>query len=111
NGTDEGGVVLSLFDLNLQQIHNRLADKELSVGELIEESLGAIRTVDSTVKAFLHVDEEGARQSAQALDKLLAQGGDRGMLFGLPAGIKDNIVTEGLTTTCASRFLENYEPI
>ncbi len=33
------------------------------------------------------------------------------MLFGLPAGIKDNIVTEGLRTTCASQFLSNYDPI
>src|SRR5690606_28079491 len=35
----------------------------------------------------------------------------KGLLFGLPAGIKDNIVTEGLTTTCASQLLRNYNPI
>jgi aspartyl-tRNA(Asn)/glutamyl-tRNA(Gln) amidotransferase subunit A len=100
-----------LFDLKLQEIHSRLTGKELTVGDLVDQSLDAIRSVDSTVKAFLRVDEEGARQSARVLDEQLAKGGDRGLLFGLPAGIKDNIVTEGLTTTCASRFLENYDPI
>jgi aspartyl-tRNA(Asn)/glutamyl-tRNA(Gln) amidotransferase subunit A len=45
------------------------------------------------------------------LDKQLGQNSTRGFLFGLPIGLKDNIVTEGLTTTCASRFLSNYDPI
>lgn len=102
---------MSLFDLKLQEIHSRLAGKELTVGDLVDQSLGAIRKAEPTVKAFLRVDEEGARRSARVLDEQLAQGGERGLLFGLPAGIKDNIVTEGLTTTCASRFLENYDPI
>ncbi|GAA3410917.1 Asp-tRNA(Asn)/Glu-tRNA(Gln) amidotransferase subunit GatA [Paenibacillus hodogayensis] len=102
---------MSLFDLKLQELHSRLTGKELTVGDLVDESLGAINRAESKVRAFLRVDEEGARQSAKTLDEQLAQGGDRGLLFGLPAGIKDNIVTEGLTTTCASRFLENYNPI
>ncbi|RKN71839.1 Asp-tRNA(Asn)/Glu-tRNA(Gln) amidotransferase subunit GatA [Paenibacillus ginsengarvi] len=102
---------MSLFDLKLQELHSRLAAKELSVQELVDQSLGAIQNVEPKVKAFLRVDEEGARTSARVLDEQLAKGGDRGLLFGLPAGIKDNIVTEGLNTTCASRFLENYNPI
>lgn len=102
---------MSLFDLKLQDIHNRLAAKELSVSDLVDHALNRIRDVEPKVRAFLRVDENGARESARALDKQLAEGGDRGLLFGLPAGIKDNIVTEGLTTTCASRFLENYDPI
>ncbi|MBD2864348.1 Asp-tRNA(Asn)/Glu-tRNA(Gln) amidotransferase subunit GatA [Paenibacillus oceani] len=102
---------MSLFDLKLQEINSRLAGKELSVTDLVDQSLAKIGDVDSKVRAFLRVDEEGARRTARELDDQLAFGGDRGLLFGLPAGIKDNIVTEGITTTCASRFLENYDPI
>src|SRR5690606_35517946 len=45
------------------------------------------------------------------LDKQLAEGGERGLLAAIPAGIKDNICTEGLLTTCASKILANYIPI
>lgn len=102
---------MSLFDLRLSELHNRLAGKELSVSELVETSLERIAATDEEIGAFLTLDEEGARKSARALDDQLAGGGERGLLFGLPAGIKDNMVTEGLRTTCASRFLDNFIPI
>ncbi|WP_276357784.1 Asp-tRNA(Asn)/Glu-tRNA(Gln) amidotransferase subunit GatA [Cohnella caldifontis] len=102
---------MSLFDLRLSDVHDRLARKELSVSELTETSLKRIAETDGKIGAFLTLDEEGARQTAKALDEQLAAGGERGLLFGLPAGIKDNMVTEGLRTTCASRFLDNHIPI
>jgi aspartyl-tRNA(Asn)/glutamyl-tRNA(Gln) amidotransferase subunit A len=99
---------LSLFDLRLSEVHNRLHHKEISVADLVEEALKRIDGTEGKVEAFLTVDEEGARKRAAELD---ASSAERGLLFGLPAGIKDNIVTEGLRTTCASRFLANYDPI
>ncbi|MBW5449391.1 Asp-tRNA(Asn)/Glu-tRNA(Gln) amidotransferase subunit GatA [Cohnella sp. CFH 77786] len=102
---------MSLFDLRLTDIHNKLAHKELSVSELTEASLKRIADTDGELGAFLTLDEEGARKTARSLDDRLAAGGERGILFGLPAGIKDNMVTEGLRTTCASRFLDNHIPI
>jgi aspartyl-tRNA(Asn)/glutamyl-tRNA(Gln) amidotransferase subunit A len=102
---------LSLFDLRLSDLHNRIAKKDLSVSELVETSLKRIAATDEAIGAFLTLNEKGARKSARELDDRLAGGGERGLLFGLPAGIKDNIVTEGLRTTCASRFLDNFIPI
>jgi len=102
---------LSLFDAKLQDIHNRIHRKEITVSELVDESLKRIAAVDGKVKAFLTVDEEGARREAAALDRSIGDGGEKGLLFGLPAGIKDNIVTKGLRTTCASKLLANFEPI
>ncbi|WP_123039352.1 Asp-tRNA(Asn)/Glu-tRNA(Gln) amidotransferase subunit GatA [Cohnella candidum] len=102
---------MSLFDLRLADLHNKLAHKELSVSELTEASLKRIADTDGEIGAFLTLDEEGARRQARTLDDQLAAGGERGLLFGLPAGIKDNMATEGLRTTCASRFLDNHIPI
>ncbi|MFD0715935.1 Asp-tRNA(Asn)/Glu-tRNA(Gln) amidotransferase subunit GatA [Paenibacillus sp. GCM10027626] len=99
------------FDLRLQELHNKLTGKEVSVTELVDASYKRITETDESIRAFLTLNEEGARSAAAELDKQLQEGGERGLLFGLPAGIKDNIVTEGLLTTCASQFLSNHNPI
>jgi aspartyl-tRNA(Asn)/glutamyl-tRNA(Gln) amidotransferase subunit A len=99
------------LDLRLRELHDRLAGGELAVTDLVQASLNRIKETESVVQAFITLDEEGAKAQAAELDKQLKQGGERGLLFGLPAGIKDNIVTDGLKTTCASRFLSNYIPI
>ncbi len=103
--------MLSLFQYRLPELHNMLHSKDISVSELTEQSLAAIAERDSKVHAFLTLNEEGARQSARMLDDKLASGAARGLLFGLPAGVKDNIVTKGLRTTCDSKFLDNFQPI
>ncbi|QHW33130.1 Asp-tRNA(Asn)/Glu-tRNA(Gln) amidotransferase subunit GatA [Paenibacillus rhizovicinus] len=102
---------MALFDLRLQEVHNQLRKKELSVADLVDASFSRIAATDASIQAFLTLNEEGARTAAAELDKALADGSEQGLLFGLPAGIKDNIVTEGLLTTCASQFLRNYDPI
>ncbi|MFC4304214.1 Asp-tRNA(Asn)/Glu-tRNA(Gln) amidotransferase subunit GatA [Cohnella boryungensis] len=102
---------MSVFNLRLSELHNRLQNKQLSVSELVEASFKRIQDTDGRIGAFLALNEEGARREAQALDAGLAAGGERGLLFGVPAGIKDNLATEGLRTTCGSKFLENHDPI
>ncbi|GIP07606.1 MULTISPECIES: Asp-tRNA(Asn)/Glu-tRNA(Gln) amidotransferase subunit GatA [Paenibacillus] len=102
---------MSLFDYKLSEIHNKLQNKELSVTDLVDQAFTRISEREDRVKAFITLDEEGARISAKALDDKLAAGETRGLLFGLPVGIKDNIVTEGLRTTCASQFLSNFTPV
>ena len=102
---------MSLFDSRLQDVHNMLAKKELAVSDLVDHAFERIRETDGNVRAFLTLDEEQARSTAKKLDDKLTTGESRGLLFGLPAGIKDNIVTESLRTTCASQFLSNFNPV
>jgi len=102
---------LSLLDSKLQDLQNRLHKKELSVSDIVGESFARVREVEERIGAFLTLDEEGARSRAAALDRSIGDGGAKGLLFGLPVGIKDNIVTKGLRTTCASKFLDNFTPI
>ncbi|ADU28717.1 Asp-tRNA(Asn)/Glu-tRNA(Gln) amidotransferase subunit GatA [Evansella cellulosilytica] len=102
---------MSLFDHKIADIHELLHKKELSVTDLVNESYNRINQVESKVDAFLHLTEELARAKAKELDEQLgAIQTLEGTLFGLPIGIKDNIVTKGIRTTCASKLLENFEP-
>lgn len=102
---------MSLLQLGLQEIHQRLDKKELAVADLVDESFRVIHALDDQVQAFLALDEERARSTAAHLDQDMDRARPRHPLYGLPLGVKDNIMTEGLATTCASRILENYVPI
>ncbi|WP_240376040.1 Asp-tRNA(Asn)/Glu-tRNA(Gln) amidotransferase subunit GatA [Bacillus piscicola] len=102
---------MSILEESFSSLHKKLHDRELKVSELVDASYTRIQEVDDKVQAFLTLNEEAAKAHAKKLDEALEQEDTRGMLFGLPAGIKDNIVTRGLTTTCASQLLSNFEPL
>lgn len=102
---------MSLFDHKVSDLHELIHKKELKVSDLVEESFKRIAQVEDKVQAFLTLDEEQARNTAKVMDDKLASDSAKGLLFGMPIGIKDNIVTKGLRTTCASKILENFDPI
>ena len=103
--------MMSLFEQKVSELHQRLHNKEIGVTDLVNESYKRIGQVEDKVKAFLTLDEENARNQAKQLDDQLVKGESQGALFGMPIGVKDNIVTKNLRTTCASKILENFDPI
>ncbi|MFA9558411.1 Asp-tRNA(Asn)/Glu-tRNA(Gln) amidotransferase subunit GatA [Evansella sp. AB-rgal1] len=102
---------MSLFDHKISDIHELLHKKEIKVSDLVDESYKRIQQVEGKVDAFLHLTEEAARTAADQLDDRLSANDMPGSLFGIPVGIKDNIVTKGVRTTCASKLLENFVPV
>lgn len=78
--------------------------------ELTNASLERIAELNGPLNAFITVDEEGARNTAKEVDKLRAEGAELHPLAGVPIAIKDNIVTLGLDTTCASKILDRWKP-
>ena len=102
---------MSLFEHKISELHELIHKRDLSVSDLVDESFKRIGEVEGKVQAFLTLDEENARAAARSLDDKMIQSAPTSKLFGLPIGIKDNIVTKGLRTTAASRILENFDPI
>jgi aspartyl-tRNA(Asn)/glutamyl-tRNA(Gln) amidotransferase subunit A len=102
---------VSLFDRKVSELHVLLQNKEITVSDLVDESYKRIQEVDDKVQAFLTLDEENARNAAKKLDEKVGTDESKGLLFGMPIGVKDNIVTKDLRTTCASKILENFDPI
>ncbi|MGC9934210.1 Asp-tRNA(Asn)/Glu-tRNA(Gln) amidotransferase subunit GatA [Priestia aryabhattai] len=102
---------MSLFDRKLSELHSLLHKKEVRVQDLVDESYKRINEVDDKVGAFLALNEDNARAYAKELDEALQTKDEFGLLFGIPIGVKDNIVTKDLRTTCSSKILANFDPI
>ena len=100
---------MSIFNETLTSLHEGLVNKEFSSVELTQAAFKRIAETDGKVEAFLALNEEGALKQAQAADEKGYADGN--VLNGIPLGIKDNIVTEGVTTTAASRILGDFMPI
>lgn len=101
---------MTISRLTIHELHELLIKKEISATELTKEHLDRIRRLDSNVKAYITVTDELALKQAEAVDKKLAAGEKIGMLAGIPMSVKDNLCTEGIQTSCASRMLEGFKP-
>jgi aspartyl-tRNA(Asn)/glutamyl-tRNA(Gln) amidotransferase subunit A len=83
---------------------------ELSARTVLEAHLAVIESRESEINAFNLVMADEARAAADAVDRLVADGGDPGVLAGVPLAVKDNLCTRGIPTTCSSRILEGWRP-
>ncbi|MBS7345406.1 MAG: Asp-tRNA(Asn)/Glu-tRNA(Gln) amidotransferase subunit GatA [Caryophanon sp.] len=100
---------MTLFERSSTELQEGLHNGELTITQLTQEAFDRIEKLDGDVQAFLALNKEKALAEAAEMDKVPTE--NRGPLFGLPIGVKDNIVTEGLETTCASKILEGFMPI
>ncbi len=95
---------------SIRELHEQLVKKERSAVEITQSYLDRIRAVDAQVNSFLLVTDDRAIAQAKAVDAKIAVGDAIGLLEGIPIAIKDNICTQNIRTTCASRILENFVP-
>lgn len=99
-----------MYQGSIRELHQQLVNKERSAVEIAQATLKQIETVEPKVKAFLTVTADQALATAKEVDAKIAVGEEIGILEGIPLGIKDNMCTKGIKTTCASQILANFVP-
>jgi aspartyl-tRNA(Asn)/glutamyl-tRNA(Gln) amidotransferase subunit A len=87
-----------------------LRSRRVSCLELTDHCLDQIAKLNPRLNAFITVTEESARAHAQALDRELANGRDRGPLHGIPIAHKDLISTKDVCTTSGSKLFRDHVP-
>ena len=101
---------MKLFEQPAHVLHDMLVNNEITSLELTEAILSRIDEVEGDVKAYLTLTRDEAIAQAKAVDEKIARGEKISFLEGIPGGIKDNICTKGVKTTCASKILQNFVP-
>ena len=92
------------------ELADMLAVGQITSVELTQACLDRIDAIEDRVNAFITVDREGALATAADVDARRAAGETLHRLAGVPIAVKDNVVTRGLRTTCASKILGDWEP-
>jgi aspartyl-tRNA(Asn)/glutamyl-tRNA(Gln) amidotransferase subunit A len=93
-----------------EELSRRLAAREVTSVELTQAHLDRIAAVDTEIHAFLHVDADGALETARVVDARRSAGEELHPLAGVPVAVKDVITTKGVPTTAGSRILEGWVP-
>lgn len=99
-----------LCDLSVVQQSEMIRKREVSPVEVMSSVLQRIDTLNPQVNAFCTVDAENALKAARQAEQEVMRGQSLGPLHGVPAGIKDMIVTRGVRTTFGSRLYADWIP-
>ena len=91
---------------SIKEINELLKNKTIKPIDLVEEAFQNIEN-NKELNAYITLNKEEAIAKAKELESKEVDN----LLFGLPIAVKDNIVTKGLRTTCASHILDNFIPI
>jgi len=104
-----------VFGKSALELSAFIKEKKLSAVEAASAYIDVIEKNDSRYNAFLAVSKEKALTRAKEvqsqIDAAQAAGEILSPLAGVPIAIKDNISTEGIETTCASKMLNGYAPV
>ncbi|WP_238859031.1 Asp-tRNA(Asn)/Glu-tRNA(Gln) amidotransferase subunit GatA [Clostridium sp. YIM B02569] len=98
------------MQMNIKEMVEKIKSRELTSEALVQSYIEEITKNESTINAFLTLTCEEALAKAKEIDAKVKAGESLGRLAGIPIAIKDNICTEGVNTTCASKMLEDFIP-
>lgn len=101
---------MELYELTAHELGGLLKSKKLGVVEMTQAFLKRINDIDSKVGSYVTIAGKEALKKAGEVQEKIDGNGDLPPLAGIPMAVKDNMCTEGILTTCASKILHNFIP-
>ena len=99
---------MNITDLTVHELQEKLKNKELTITEITQAYVDRINEKEKDVDAFVTTLTDEALVQAKDVQAKVESGEIKGELAGIPIGIKDNLCTKGIRTTCSSRMLEDF---
>ena len=94
----------------LLELSSMLESREVCAADIARSYIEHIPSMNSRINAYITFEPEKLLAEAADSDRRRASGSALSQFDGIPVAVKDNINTEGMRTTCASRILENFVP-
>lgn len=101
---------MSLTSFTALELGKMIRCGQISVEEAVKDALAQIQKKEPDIHSFVTIDEEGALQQAQEIQKGIKDGSLTGPLAGVPVAVKDNLCIKGMRTTCSSKMLSDFVP-
>jgi len=98
----------SILNKSCRELSGLLRKGEVSSVSLTRMALDRISRIG--INSFVTVCEDAAFEAAERADRTLRSGRNVSPLCGIPIGVKDNMATKGVETTCCSRILKGFVP-
>ena len=101
---------MEYYKMTAYELSKQLQEKKISSAELTAAVFERIEQTEEKVDAYITLNKEAALRKAAEVDKKRSENAEMSNLAGIPIGIKDNICTKDVLTTCASKMLSNFVP-
>lgn len=99
---------MNITELTVHELQEKLESKEITIMDITKAYVDRINEKEKDVQAFVTLLTDEALKQAKELQSKVEKGEIKGEFAGIPIGIKDNMCTKGIKTTCSSKMLENF---
>ena len=98
------------YELTVSQAAQQIKEQNLSPVDLAQSLLNRIDATDKDLKAWVTIDREEVLSNAKEREEEARQGNSRGLLHGVPVGLKDIFYTAGMKTAAGSKVYADFVP-
>ena len=93
---------MNLYELTVHELIEKLDKNEITAEDITKACINRINEKESDIHAFVTLTTDNALEESKVTDRTKSK------FAGIPIGLKDNICTKGVKTTCSSKMLENF---